>query len=71
MPYVKSYTEVDKLRRLLKSYEFTAQRLATVIGCSVPTAQRRLTDPSSLTAAELRKISSRGHIPIEEIRGAL
>lgn len=71
MPYIKSYTEVDKLRRLLKAYEFTAPRLASIIGCSVATARRRINDPASFTAGELRQINKRGHVPLEEIREAL
>ena len=71
MPYVKSYTKIDKLRRLLKGYEFTAPRLASIIDCSVPTARRRINDPESFTVEELRKISRRGHIPLDEIRAAL
>lgn len=71
MPYVKSYTETDKLRRLLKGYEFTAPRLAATLGCSTATAQRRLSDPASFTVEELRRINKRGHIPLDEIREAL
>ena len=71
MPYVKGYTEPDKLRRLLKGYEFTAPRLASTLGCSTATAQRRLSDPASLTVEELRRINKRGHVPLEEIKEAL
>lgn len=71
MPYVKSYTKIDKLRRLLKGYEFTAPRLASILGCSVATARRRINDPASFTVEELRRINKCGHIPMDEIRAAL
>ena len=70
MPYIKPRT--DTLRRLLNTYELnTGRRLAPVLGVSPTTACKRIRDPAELTAAELRLLSVRGHIPIEEVRAAL
>lgn len=70
MPHVKANT--DKLRRVLNAYELNrSTALAEVLLCSPTTAIRRIETPEDLTVRELRLIASRGHIPIEEIRGAL
>ena len=70
MPYVKQKT--DTLRRLLFAYELNSGRkLAPVLGVSVTTACSRLRTPSDMTARELRLLSTRGHIPIEDVRAAL
>ena len=70
MPYVKEKT--DTLRRLLNAYELNrGQRLADVLGTSRTTAYSRIRNPGELTAAELRRLSTHGHIPIEEVRAAL
>ena len=56
------------MKRLLLGYQLTAPRLATVLGCSQPTARARLENPGTLTIEELDKIRRIGHVPIEEIR---
>lgn len=66
MPYIKK--PQSGMKRLLLGYDLTAPRLATVLGCSIPTARARLNDPSQLTLADLDKIRRIGHVPIEEIR---
>ena len=69
MPYTKPKpTPFNGMKRLLLGYELTAPRLATVLGCSEPTARTRLNNPGSLTVEELDKIRRIGHVPIEEIR---
>ena len=70
MPYVKKQT--DPLRRLICAYELgTCRKLGEVLGVSASTAGARLHDPGSLSAAELRRLSTHGHIPIEEVRAAI
>lgn len=70
MPKLKDRT--DAMRRLLNAYELNnGTRLAPVIGCSRATAYKRVKDPGELTLDELRRLSTRGHIPIEEVRAAL
>ena len=70
MPYLKDTT--DPMRRLINAYELnTGSALAKVLNCSNGTAYRRIETPEDLTVRELRMLASRGHIPIDEIRGAL
>lgn len=70
MPYIKPKT--DALRRVLNAYELnTGSALASVLGVSRSTALHRINHPEDLTVAELRRISLRGHVPVEELRAAL
>ena len=70
MPHLKDNT--DPMRRVINAYELnTGRALAPVLCCSTGTALRRIETPEDLTLRELRMLASRGHIPIEEIRGAL
>jgi hypothetical protein len=60
------------MRRLLNAYELNnGSRLAPVLGVSRATAYNRIKDPGELTVDELRRLSTHGHIPIEEVRAAL
>ena len=70
MPHLKDRT--DPMRRLLNAYELNnCRRLGVVLGVSPATASRRIKDPGELTAAELRRLVTHGHIPIEEVRAAV
>ena len=70
MPRLKDRT--DPMRRLLNTYELNnCRRLSAVLGVSPATAGRRINDPGELTAAELRRLATHGHIPIEEVRAAV
>lgn len=72
MPYLKPKAEPwKKLTRLLRGYRITGPALAGILGCSEPTAYRRLKEPGTLTLDELHTISLRAHIPIEELREAI
>lgn len=55
------------MRRLLKVYGITGIRLAKILNCSNGTAYLRLAHPEKLTIEELRLISRRGGVPMEEI----
>lgn len=69
MPYIKPTKKpFEKMRRLLLGYELTASKLASILGCSLPTARQRLNNPGLITTEEWSKISRIGHVPIEEIR---
>lgn len=59
------------MQRLLKGYGLTPTSLASVLRVSVPTASSRLARPGTLTMEELYTISSRAHIPMDEIREAV
>lgn len=70
MPRFKDRT--DALRRVLNAYELNSgPALASVLGVSRNTALARINHPEQLTVGELRKISLRGHVPVEELRAAL
>lgn len=70
MPYLKQKT--DPLRRLLNAYELNnGDRLAAVIGVSPATAYKRLHRVEDFSVAELRRLNTRGHIPLDELRAAL
>ena len=71
MPYIKKQAPFAALGRIIKGYDGTATVLAEKLGCCYNTASSRLADPGELTLNELRKISQRLHIPVEEIRQAI
>ena len=68
MPYIKQNIPHEKTRRLLKGYDITANRLSSILLCSLPTARKKLNNPGLLSGDDWLKISRRGHIPLEEIR---
>lgn len=71
MPRLKQTENFIEIRRLLKGYDLNAPKLATVLGCSAPTARRKLNEPELLTLSDLKAISQKGHVPIDEIREAV
>ena len=71
MPYIKK-KELDPLVKLLRAYGLnTGEPLSKILGCSIPTAIKRIKNPELLTVGDLYRINLRGHIPIEEIRAAI
>lgn len=60
-----------KIGRLCKSYDINAPKLAAILGCSRPTAKKKLDDPTCLTIGDLDKINRRGGIAWEEIRESI
>lgn len=71
MPRTKPIEPPDKLRRVLVGYGITAAVLADLLGCSRPTALKRINDTKLLTVGDLWVISRRAHIPIDELREAI
>lgn len=70
MPYLIDKTQ--PLRRLLNAYDLdTGAAIMRVLGCGERKAYKRLNDVNSFTVAELKLLSTRGHIPIELIREAV
>ena len=67
-PPEKPFIEME---RLLKGYDLTPPKLASVLGVSVPTAREKLNNPHKLTLKDLRRIHRFHHIPIQEIRDAI
>ena len=55
----------DPLTRVLRAYT-TVSQLSKVLGVSIPTAHKKLTDPERLTVGELRKLKK--VIPVNFIR---
>ena len=71
MPYLKNSEPYAELRRLLKGYGMTGSRLARALGKCESTARQRLISPGSLTLYELELICKAGHVPADELRGAI
>lgn len=73
MPYAKPLTppRYARMTRLLRGYGLTAPKLAEVLNVTTPTARIRLENPSRLTLGDLDRINRLGHVPIDEIRGAI
>lgn len=72
MPNPRARSEpFSEMIRLLKGYDMTGVRLASVIGKSEFTARQRIKFPGDLTLSELAAICKTGHIPAEELRGAI
>lgn len=68
MVYTKHTTAHEKSRRLLKGYDLNAPKLAVILGCSEPTARKKINDPGLLNGNEWLRINRVGKIPIEEIK---
>jgi len=70
MPYVKK--QRNAIRSLLKSYDITdGAALGRILELSPKTGRRRMEDPDTLTIGEIKRLSTHGHIPIEELRAAI
>ena len=70
MPYVKE--KEDPIAPMLRAAGVTdGAKLAKVLGCTHPTALRKLREPWRLTVEDLRRIHRIGHVPIDAIREAL
>lgn len=72
MPYIKP-RDVDfvKVQRTIKGYSILAPQLAQALDCSEPTARKKLNNPELFTLADIKKISRRLHIPLEELRAGI
>ena len=72
MPYIpEREAPYAKMTRLLKGYGLDGTGLASLLGCSAPTGLKKLREPERLTLGDLAKIHARGHIPMDELRGAI
>lgn len=68
MPYVNQSGMYRKTKMLLKAYDLTPAKLAKVLGCTYPTAKKKTDNPAHLTTGDWKKISTKHHVPVEEIR---
>lgn len=64
----KPFKDVAKV---IKGNDGTATEVARALKCCYNTASDRLKHPENFTLGELKKISQRLHIPIEELRAAI
>lgn len=71
MPYKKRERNQIELYRLLMAYGLNATALSRILGCTFPTAKKKLENPGLLTVNELMLIHSKGHIDMETLRGAI
>lgn len=72
MPYIKPMARpFNEMHKLLKAYGLTSAKFAVILGCSLPTAKKKLDNPEKLTLEDLDKINRFGHVPIEELREAV
>lgn len=71
MPYIAPAKQpFEEVARLIRGY-MQAPKMAEAIGCTEPTARKKLDDPGRITLADLRALQRKGHIPAEEIREAI
>lgn len=49
----------------------SAPELAAALGCSVPTARRKMEDPGQVTLADLKKLNKEEFMFLEEIQAAV
>ena len=61
----------EAVARLLKGYGFGAKRLSEILECSPATASRKLADPERLTLFDIDRIVRFGHVPCDEVKGAM
>lgn len=71
MKMKKRTDEFIEFTRLLKGYGYNSVSLAADLGCSPPTAKKKLDEPRLFTLADISRINLKGHIPIDEIREAI
>jgi len=72
MPYKKKPpTSFIEVARLLKGYDINAPALAELLGCSAPTARRKLNSPELLTLKDIGMIAKNAHVPMDEIRQSI
>lgn len=71
MPFIRKEVDFIRMSRLIKGYASNGAQLAKVLDVSGPTGKRRLDNPEELTLADLKKISQRLHIPVDDLRAAI
>lgn len=68
---VNNKNRIDPFGGLLRYYHISGTELADILGCCPATARKKLKTPEDLTVREIRMISKKGRIPINELRGAI
>lgn len=71
MPLLKKDLTFPALVRVIKGYGYNSVSLAKVLGCSQPTAMKKLQSPSLFTLGELYALSTDGAIPLNQIKAAI
>lgn len=70
MPYLRK-AKIDPMVKLIRGYGLNCVSLADALGTSTTTGWKRINNPELLTLGDLRRLSTHGHIPIDEIRNAV
>lgn len=71
MPLIKKDLSFPALVRLIRGYAINGSRLAEILGCSVPTAIKKMEEPKRFTLEDIYSLSITGGIPLNEIKQAL
>lgn len=66
----KKEPDFIKVGRLIRGYA-TPPKVAEMLGCSTPTARKKMNEPELFTLGELNMICRRAHIPVEDMRQAV
>lgn len=70
MPMIKD-APVIGLTRLILGRGINSVKLAEYLDCTRPTAMQRIRNPQDLTIGEVRQLSAKAEIPLEEFWGAI
>jgi hypothetical protein len=72
MPYIKPREKpFAAVGRVLKGYDVTAAEMARRTGWSYHKSRDRMEKPELFTLGEIKILSQKFHIPIEELRAAV
>lgn len=64
-------SDFKKFGQLVRGYGFNSVSLSRVLGCSPPTAMKKIQEPRLFTLEDISNLSIKGHIPIDEIRTSI
>lgn len=71
MPYIAKKKEFELVSVLAIGYGKTVPKVAKVLGCTPPTARKKMEHPELLTLGDLKKLCKGLHISADEIRAAI
>lgn len=67
----KRKNSFDRVKRLLRSRELNGPKLASILQCSEQTARNRISNPGTLSLAEIHTIVRATDITADEMREAI
>ena len=71
MALLKKDTSFQHLTMLIRSYGINSVKLAEILGCSQPTAMKKLTMPKFMTLEDVVNLSVVGGIPINKVKAVI